>query len=103
MHDSRLHRIVEELASRDPARPAVECGRTISSYGELNALANGYARALVDDGARPGALVAVGMARSAELIGAVLGVLKAGCAFLPLDISWPALRVATQPPTVAYS
>jgi amino acid adenylation domain-containing protein len=94
MHDSRLHRIVEEIASRDPARPAVEHGRVISSYGELNALANGYARALVDGGARPGAIVAVGMARSAELIGAVLGVLKAGCVFLPLDITWPALRLA---------
>jgi amino acid adenylation domain-containing protein len=94
MHDSRLHRIVEEIASRDPARLAVECGRVISSYGELNALANGYARALVDGGARPGAIVAVGMARSAELIGAVLGVLKAGCVFLPLDITWPALRLA---------
>lgn len=94
MPDSGVHQIVEDLARRDPVRPAVECGRVTTSYGELDELANGYARALVDSGARPGAIVAVGMARSAELIGAVLGVLKAGCVFLPLDITWPALRLA---------
>src|SRR5258708_18943206 len=83
MPDSRVHRIVEDVARRAPARPAVECGGVIISYGELDALANGYAHALVDAGARPGAIVAVGMARSADLIGAVLGALHAGGGFPP--------------------
>ncbi|HET8657755.1 MAG TPA: amino acid adenylation domain-containing protein [Micromonosporaceae bacterium] len=94
MPDARLQRLVEEVAHRAPTRPAVECDGVITSYGELDALANGYAHALVDRGAAPGAIVAVGMPRSAELVGAVLGTLKAGCAFLPLDITVPALRLA---------
>ncbi|WP_262403080.1 AMP-binding protein, partial [Actinomadura sp. CNU-125] len=60
------------------------------SYAELNARANGVAYAL----AGRGSLVGVRMRRSAELVAVLLGVLKAGAAYVPLDVSHPEERIA---------
>ncbi len=63
------------------------------SYAELNARANQLARYLVSLGAGPERLVAVAMPRSLDMIVAVLGVLKSGAAYLPLDPGYPAERI----------
>nr|WP_229805757.1 non-ribosomal peptide synthetase [Microbispora rosea] len=73
--------------------PAVIFGETVVSYSELNARANRLARRLIAAGVRPDALVAVAIPRSVELIVAVLAVLKAGGAYLPLDPAYPAERL----------
>src|SRR6185312_12546539 len=64
------------------------------TYGELDARANRLARHLLAAGVRPGDLVAVKFERSAEMIVALLAVLKAGAAYLPLDPTYPAERLA---------
>src|SRR5205085_2697405 len=64
------------------------------SYGELNAAANRLARLLVAHGAGPETVVAVAMGRSARLAAALLAVVKSGAAYLPIDPSYPAGRIA---------
>lgn len=74
--------------------PAVIFGDTVVGYSELNASANRLARRLIASGVGPDSLVAVAVPRSTRLIVAVLAVLKAGGAYLPLDPSYPAERLA---------
>ncbi|MGW3210571.1 non-ribosomal peptide synthetase, partial [Streptomyces sp. NPDC001135] len=77
-----------------PDAPAVVFGTTELSYAELNEQANRLARLLINHGAGPGQLVALAVPRSAEMIVAVLAVLKSGAAYLPLDVEYPAERLA---------
>ena len=64
------------------------------TYAELDARAARLARYLAGLGAGPGRLVAIAMPRSAEMITAVLAVLKSGAAYLPVDPAYPADRIA---------
>ena len=64
------------------------------SYGELNVRANRLARLLIGRGVGPESLVAVVMDRSADLVVALLAVVKAGGAYLPVDPGYPADRVS---------
>ncbi|MFJ3279421.1 non-ribosomal peptide synthetase [Streptomyces halstedii] len=73
--------------------PAVVFGESVLDYAELNARANRLARRLIAAGVGPDALVAVAVERSARLVVAVLAVLKAGGAYLPLDPDYPAERL----------
>ncbi|MGX2992982.1 non-ribosomal peptide synthetase [Streptomyces sp. JNUCC 64] len=76
------------------ARPAVTVGEQTLEYGELAAVATGLARRLTAAGVTPGTVVAVCAERSAEMVAAVLAVTLAGGAYLPVDPSYPADRVA---------
>ncbi|MGW7018665.1 amino acid adenylation domain-containing protein [Streptomyces decoyicus] len=88
-----LPALFEEQVRRRPSAPALTCGDTTLSYGELNARANRLARLLVARGAGPERLVALVLRRSADLVVAVLAVLKSGAGYLPLDPSHPEERV----------
>ncbi|ONI84921.1 hypothetical protein ALI22I_31135 [Saccharothrix sp. ALI-22-I] len=81
-------------AARTPDAVAVTCEGTSLTYRELDERANRLAHHLIAAGARPETLVALEFPRSADLVVAVLGVLKAGAAYLPLDVSYPADRVS---------
>ncbi|MEU0793370.1 amino acid adenylation domain-containing protein [Amycolatopsis sp. NPDC005961] len=89
--------LVERFTGHADATPdaaALVCdGRTLT-YGELDRRSTKLANALRTRGAGPGEVVAVLSGRSAELVVAVLGVLKTGAAYLPLDPAQPAARRA---------
>ncbi|MYR42872.1 non-ribosomal peptide synthetase [Streptomyces sp. SID5910] len=83
----------ESQVAEVPGAPAVLFGDTVIDYAELNARANRLARRLIAAGAGPDRLVAIAVPRSERLIVAVLAVLKAGGAYLPLDPAYPADRL----------
>ncbi|HET9172576.1 MAG TPA: amino acid adenylation domain-containing protein [Actinospica sp.] len=83
----------EQRARQTPHAEAVSYGAERLSYGELNARANRLARLLTGHGAGPERRVAVMLPRSVDLIVAVLAVLKAGAAYLPVDPALPPQRI----------
>ncbi|MFO0958314.1 MAG: amino acid adenylation domain-containing protein [Isosphaeraceae bacterium] len=93
-HGLRLHQLFEAQAARTPGAIAVSDGSDRWSYRELDERAGRIARRLAAEGAGPGTLVGVCLERSNAMVAAVLGVLKAGAAYLPLDPSYPADRLA---------
>uniref|UniRef100_UPI0012EA3CC0 non-ribosomal peptide synthetase n=1 Tax=Actinokineospora pegani TaxID=2654637 RepID=UPI0012EA3CC0 len=89
-----VHELVAARARATPDAEAV-CDESRSlTFAELDALANGVARRLVADGVGPGSAVGVRMPRSVDLVVAVLGVLKAGAAYVPVPDGLPAARLA---------
>ncbi|MEU2396298.1 amino acid adenylation domain-containing protein, partial [Streptomyces sp. NPDC007369] len=87
----------EMFAAQVAATPdavALVCGDTELTYAELDARANRFAHALIARGVGPEQTVAVALPRSVESVVAVLGVLKAGAAYLPVDPAYPAARIA---------
>ncbi|WP_061293904.1 non-ribosomal peptide synthetase [Herbidospora cretacea] len=89
-----LHRIIEQRAAATPDAVAVRFRDTSLTYAETDARANRLAHRLAGLGARPGDRVGVRMPRSADLVVALLAVLKAGCAYVPIDVADPEARVA---------
>jgi amino acid adenylation domain-containing protein/non-ribosomal peptide synthase protein (TIGR01720 family) len=88
-----LHRLVEAQVERAPDGVAVEIEGRSLTYAELNSRANQLARFLLAAGARAGEPIGVAADRSLEMVVALLGILKAGGAFLPLDPSYPEERL----------
>ncbi|MFC9774530.1 amino acid adenylation domain-containing protein [Paenibacillus chitinolyticus] len=89
-----LTELFEGQAALRPDAPAVVYGTQTLSYRQLNERANRIARLLMEEGAGPEQFVALTLPRSADLPAAVLGVLKTGAAYLPLDPDYPADRLA---------
>ncbi|WP_326767596.1 amino acid adenylation domain-containing protein [Streptomyces sp. NBC_01591] len=92
--EATLTELFEAQAARTPDAPAVAHGTAELSYAELGARANRLARLLVGRGAGPERFVAVALPKSVELVVALLAVVKAGAAYLPLDPGHPAERLA---------
>ncbi|GAB3833621.1 hypothetical protein GCM10027610_027820 [Dactylosporangium cerinum] len=91
--DTVVDRFLAQVAAR-PDAVAVRCGEREVSYGQLGAAAAGLAARLRTQGIGPGSLVGIALPRTAELLVAALGVLETGAAYLPLDPSYPAERIA---------
>ncbi|GAA2091419.1 hypothetical protein GCM10009759_15990 [Kitasatospora saccharophila] len=85
--------LFEGWAARRGEHPAFVSADGTLSYRELDARANRLARELADLGAGPGAIVALMLPRSEELLVALLAVLKSGAAYLPVDPAYPADRI----------
>ncbi len=88
------HQLFEEQARRAPDALAVVHAGCAWTYGELDARANRLARWMCAAGLGPGSFVGLCLQRSPELVAAVLGTLKAGAAYVPLDPGAPAERLA---------
>ncbi|HJS24454.1 MAG TPA: AMP-binding protein, partial [Pyrinomonadaceae bacterium] len=91
--DRCLHELFEEQAQRTPDHIAIVYQDTQLTYSELNERANQLANHLRDLGVGVETLVGVMMERSLEMVVALLGVLKAGGAYLPLDPAYPEERL----------
>ncbi|MFJ3463657.1 non-ribosomal peptide synthase/polyketide synthase [Achromobacter spanius] len=85
---------ISAQASRRGDAPALLDGASVVSHAEVDRRANRLAHALRRRGVGPDTVVGIGMERSADLVVAVLGVLRAGAAYLPLDPAYPPERLA---------
>lgn len=91
------HLLPEAFGAQAAARPAavaIRCGDRRVSYAELDARANAIAAALVAAGLGGGDLVGVCLGRSPDTVAALIGIHRAGAAYLPLDPDFPAARLA---------
>jgi amino acid adenylation domain-containing protein len=92
--EARVPDLVRAQAARTPDAVAVSAGESALTYRQLVDRAGVVARWLRGAGVRPGQVVAVSLERSADLVAALLGILDAGAAYLPLDPAYPAERLA---------
>lgn len=92
--DLPVHRQVATWAARAPERRAVACGADVLTYGALWARAEAIAEALRARGVAPGDRVGVCVERGTDMVAALLGVLAAGAAYVPLDPIYPPERLA---------
>ncbi|TMC05162.1 MAG: amino acid adenylation domain-containing protein [Chloroflexi bacterium] len=88
-----LDRAFADQVARTPHAPALTCAGTTLTYAELHRRASRLARRLRAAGVGPERTVGIALDRSVEMIVAVLAVLEAGGAYLPLDLSHPAERL----------
>ena len=88
-----VHGAIEARAHVDPDAPAVHFGDLTWSRGELEARANRIAHGLVGAGVRSGDRVGIAMERGPAMVAAMLGAMKAGAAYVPIDPHYPAERV----------
>jgi len=92
--DVGFHQLIEAQSLSTPDAVAVQCGEESLTYDELNRRANKLAHYLVKQGVKVETLVGICMNRSIDMMVSLLGVLKAGGAYLPLDPAFPAERLA---------
>jgi amino acid adenylation domain-containing protein len=92
-HTSRLDRLFQETAAAHADRLAVSAPDGELSYRELDARADGVARRLRASGAGPGVVVGLCTTRSTHMVVGLVGIVKSGAAYLPIDPSSPAERV----------
>ena len=89
----RVHELCEEQVVKTPDRIAVQFAEKFISYSELHARSNTVAAYLRSQNVLPGDLVGICLERGPELPIGVLGVLKAGAAYLPVDPAYPLERI----------
>jgi amino acid adenylation domain-containing protein len=91
--DLPLHRAFENQVNASPDATALRFAGREWSYRQLNHQANRLADRLIKNGIRPGSLVGIFLERSTQMVVALLGVLKAGAAYVPLDPAYPGERL----------
>ncbi|WP_239122275.1 amino acid adenylation domain-containing protein [Phytomonospora endophytica] len=88
-----LHGLVEARCDRAPEAVAVQTRHGVTTYRDLDVRANRIAHRLRRQGVSPRSAVGIHLPRGADLVVAILGVLKAGCAYVPLDPRYPRARL----------
>jgi amino acid adenylation domain-containing protein/non-ribosomal peptide synthase protein (TIGR01720 family) len=91
--DATIPRLFEDQVARTPDATALVAGDVHLTYAQLDARAGELARRLADRGARPETIVALVLPRTPDVVVALLAVLKAGAAYLPIDPDQPADRI----------
>src|SRR5690606_30682310 len=84
----------ERQVKAHPDRVALVSGTTEITYDDLNRRANRLARLLLESGVKDQDFVTVALDRSIEMVVSILAILKAGCAYVPVDPEYPAERIA---------
>jgi amino acid adenylation domain-containing protein len=91
--DKTIHQLFEEQAERISNSPAVVFQKRQLTFAELNAQANQLAHHLISLGVKAEMRVGLCITRSIEMMVGLLGILKAGAAYLPLDPTYPTARI----------
>ena len=91
--DLTLPEMFDAQARRTPEAVAVQGDRDPLTYDQLRCRADALAAGLVGRRIGPGSLVAICAERSPEMLVGLLGILKAGAAYVPLDLSYPPARI----------
>lgn len=91
--EATIHAMFEAQVSRSPQAVALVQGGTRLTYAELDAQANAVAAKLRAQGCGPGTMVGLFLDRTPQMVAALLGTLKSGAAYVPLDPSYPADRI----------
>ncbi|UAA37203.1 amino acid adenylation domain-containing protein [Paraneptunicella aestuarii] len=91
--DVGLHRLFEQQVVQTPDAIALQYKDIQVTYQELNEQANQFAHYLLENGEAPGKLIGLCMDRSIEMMVAMLGIMKSGSAYVPLDIKAPESRI----------
>nr|AYN44351.1 nonribosomal peptide synthetase [Cloning vector H69C977B_s23] len=89
-----VHEVIAAQAKKTPGAVAIEAEDGTLSYAELEARSGAIAQELVRRGVAPGTLVAIAVERSLGMMVGLLGILKAGAAYVPLDPAYPRERLA---------
>ncbi|MEU6762946.1 amino acid adenylation domain-containing protein [Streptomyces sp. NPDC046853] len=92
--EATLSEVLSRLAREIPDAPAVDDGTRSLTFADLDRAVDVAASALQADGAGPGTTVAVALPRSVDTVVAPLAVLRSGAVYLPVDVSYPAERIA---------
>jgi natural product biosynthesis luciferase-like monooxygenase protein len=92
--DHCVHHLFESQVQRTPNASALLSRDEELNYAQLNARANQFAHRLIGHGVEPGALVGLLMDRCTDMILGMMGILKAGAAYVPLDPAYPKDRLA---------
>jgi len=90
---TQLHNLFENAAQRFPKCIAVQMAKRQLTYAQLDAAANSLANQLIARGVQQQSLVGICLERSVEMMIAILAILKAGCAYVPLDPTFPKARL----------
>ncbi|MFC0212779.1 amino acid adenylation domain-containing protein, partial [Paenibacillus chartarius] len=93
-NDVTIHGLFEQQVLRTPEAKAVTDGERVLSFAELNGRADRLAAVLRERGAVQGELIGLMADRSIDTIAAILGILKSGCAYVPIDPDYPEERIA---------
>ena len=88
-----IHKRFEKQVSENPDDIALVAWDDTLTYRQLNEKANLIANALIDKGVKPKSNVLIKLSRNSNLIASILAVLKAGCAFIPIDPEYPKERI----------
>ena len=92
-HFTPFHKIFEQNALANPNAIAIESSSGTLTFGELNIKANRVANALIEKGVGRGELVGISQTREVNLLASILGVLKTGAGYVPLDPGFPQDRL----------
>ena len=91
--EKTIHRLFEEQVERTPDSIALVFGNSTLTHRQFNEKANQLARVLREKGIKPDSIVGIMLERSFEMMIGIMGVLKAGGAYLPIDPEYPADRI----------
>ena len=89
-----LHSRFLEHASRNPGAPAIFSDAGVMTYGELDRQSQLLADRLISEGTGPGVPVGICVERTPSLLVGILGILRSGAGYVPLDPKYPPERVA---------
>ncbi|PFJ51515.1 hypothetical protein COJ02_24690 [Bacillus thuringiensis] len=92
-NDLTLVNLFKEQVSKSRDKIAIEYGKETITYNELDRRADKLAAYLINKGVKPGCIIGVILERSIDLAVGILGIMTAGCAYMPIDVSYPKKRI----------